>query len=186
MNKIEFLYDASFCAVLNCGHDTPDGFGLAPVGPLEFFKGAAITRETIVIELHLANWLKSAPRLTKLPLFKALKQLTGFKIVSLGLYAAWEAYFAPPRTTIDTLRKWLDAEQSDKLYAGFEPLLRAICKYLEHTLGNASAMSELIPGEYGLPKSGKRYVKFHPRDHQAAISKAKDDTMTMRDSMPLD
>ena len=68
------------------------------------------------------------------------------------------------------------------LYAGFTSLFAAMSKNLESSLGKSSAMSELVPGECmyfesnlkgSFDVSGQREIVFHPRDHLAAVSKAK-------------
>lgn len=183
MTNIELRYDATLCQGLDFEWDMSDysdSFTSAPAGPLEFFQGVVVMRDTITVELKLSNWINSATKMMTSPWFRALKQLTGFRTVILGLVAEAE----PCLPLLDPGREWLDNDETDKLYAGFEPLLHAMSKNLEPTLGNGS-MSSCVSGGYEIPKFGTRYVVFHPRDHQAAILKAKNGTMNMEQSLPI-
>ena len=145
----------------------------ARVGPLQFFRGATIVRHSIIVELHLREWSGDDTVTIGSPLFRGLEQLTGFKTVTITF----------------AVKEWMDTEQWEKLYAGFEPLLSAMSKVLEPTLGSCSATSELVSREGGCPGEDTvswfslRGITFHPRDHLASISKAKKDTMNMEQSM---
>lgn len=180
MTNVDVFYNTEFDPEIDLvtgftmGFRTLDCYCSAKAGPLEFFQGDTISRKSILLELGLYEHSSYAARMTKSPLFRALKKLTGFETVTLKLYAVAPYYCPPKGTTQTTEQEWYDAGESEKLYAGFEDLLSAMRKELEPTLGSSSAISELISRHDNLESCGERQIIFHPRDHQTAISKEKD------------
>ena len=172
MMSVHFWFNMPF-------DDYPDRFCSPEPGPLLWFQGDTITRKSIEIVVNLYRWSGDVTELTRSPLIPSLKKLTGFETVTLGLYTISDQYCPPKGTTKATKKIWSDAEEWEKLYAGFEPLFHILSKELEPSLGCSSAMSELTAGEYGLRMDGKRHIVFHPR---SATSKAKRDAANMEKS----
>ena len=141
-------------------------YGWMDGGPLHLFGGDTVTRKSILVVLRLCEWWRYAAIMTVSPLLDALKQLTGFETVTL-------------RLAFVEFGKWPNTDEWRMLYTGFGSVLEDMSMALEPTLGKSSAMSEHLPEEIGpsLHKSRKgiREVVFHPRNHRAAISKAKKD-----------
>lgn len=143
---------------------TSHQYGSIAARPFDIFQGDTITRKPIVINMQLGDFGSYANLMTKSPLFGALKQPTGFKAVTLRLTA--ECQCEPRGTTDDTIVEWEKAGQSEKLFAGFEPVLSAMSEALEPALGN-SVMSRLVYEKDA--EVGHRQITFHPQDHVAAI-----------------
>lgn len=158
----------------------------APAGPLDFFRGASITRKSILIVLSLNEWgsyatemiePSSFSRINPSPLFNALEHLTGFETVTLRLLV--QVYrFCPPRgTSKATEQEWVVARQWEKVYSGHGIFLSTLSKALEPTLGKGNATGDFVFGKDGiLSFPEQRDIIFHPKDHQAAISKAEEIT----------
>lgn len=178
MMNIELFYNASLDPAIHLSsdrvrdHKIGISYNSANAGPLDSFRGDALPRKSILIVLRLGEWWRHATKMTTSPLFDALRQLTGFETVTLSLAAADGEY-----------GKWPEDEEWERMYTGFEPVLREMSISLEPTLGKSSAISELSPEEIGpslrglIYDRGIRDVVFHPRNHQAAISKAKKDEL---------
>lgn len=172
MTKIEMFYNAVLDPDMDFGNDwaikynTSLCYGCAKAGPLDFFPGDTIARKSILIVLRFCQWWRHATTMTESPLFEALEQLTGFETVTLRLAAA-----------CDSFGKWPKKEEWEKLYTGFESISSEMSISFGPTLGKSSAMSELLSGENGpsLADCGIHEVVFHPRNHRAAISRAKKD-----------
>ena len=133
----------------------------ASVGPLDLFRGDTVRRMSILIDLRVrSSWDDdNITNLTASPLFDALKQLTGFEEVRL-------------RFTINF------CYDHDKPAPGtFEPAFRDMGVLLTPTLGNSSVMSRV-------PHSHSWEVVFHPREHQAALAKAKKDEASLGSAHP--
>ena len=143
------------------------GYRMALAGPLQFFQGVFITRESILVDLRLHEWSINAANLTVSPFFEALKQLTGFKTVTLRLTSMSDYYCPAQETSRATIEEFLEAGQWEKLYAGFGPLLCTMSDALEPALGNRSEMELLVS-----PWHAQCCTTFHPQAHLAAISKA--------------
>ena len=139
--------------IMNVDISTSDNKGQPYAGTVQFFRGDVITRNSILIKLIYdhEDW---SIKITTSPLFRALKQLTGFKTVTLRLMAV-ESY---------------DAKNWEEVV--LEPLLTAVCKELEPTLGNSSARSKVVPTNWDIAIGRKQQeIVFHPRDHLAKMSK---------------
>lgn len=144
----------------------------ARAGPLAFFQGVSIIRESILVDLRLYEWSIYAASLTVSPLFDALKQLTGFKTVTLRITSMSGHCYPAQETSEATIQELLEAKQWEKLYAGFGPLLSAVSDALEPALGNRSAMELLVNTADDLSsRHGQCHTTFHPQAHLAAISK---------------
>ncbi len=139
-------------------------YGSIAARPLDIFQGDTITRRSIVIDVQLGYSGSYATLMTKSPLFGALKQLTGFKSVTLRLTAKVQC--EPRGTTENTLVEWERAGQWEKLFAGFEPVLIAMSEALEPALGNSVMNSLVYENDAAI---GHRQIIFHPQDHVAAI-----------------
>lgn len=185
MTNVEIVYDAQLDPHMDpeadsyLEWDASNCYGCAPAGPLEFFQGVTISRKSILIELRGCSFgVYLATKVTGSPLSRSLRQVTGFKDVTLRLATNKGVYCPAKWTSKAQGKEWIDAGEWEKLYAGFIPLFRAMSKNLEPALGKSSAMSELEPGESSsrLSSSGQRHIVFHPRDHQATISKQGDKT----------
>ena len=174
MTKIELTYSAK---VKPFGYQDVDErilkeFASARAGSLDFFRKSGITRDSILVTLELYNVWDYAPEMTKSPLFDALKQLTGFKTVTLrfAIMGTWNYRHEKYERRIELFQ--LEVLESTS---------KAVCEYLEPTLGNSSVMRKLSKKEIGddavwLWKNPDiSEIVFHPRDHQAALSKAKND-----------
>ena len=144
---------------------------------LEFFQGVSVTRKSILIVLDADDdgWLDVATAMVPWrlfsQLFKVLRHLTGFQTVTLRLLVK------PSSLAGATVKEWQDLRGWAKLSAELETLLTAMSQDLEPTLGNSSAMSEIVSGPKEIGFYGQTHVTFHPRDHLAAIPKAKKDAM---------
>ena len=144
-------------------------------GDLALFQGASIKRNSILIDLSLRELSSHATKITRLPLFEAVKRFTGFKTVGVRITAVFPRR-TPARGSSETAtNKSLDVARWEKLYAGLEPLLMAMSEALEPTLGKSSPVSE--HGSEDLARV-QRHITFHPQDHLAAMSKAKTEEMT--------
>lgn len=187
VSKIEILYDVILYQDKDTGFDAnmkmrSNDDARALSGPLKSLQGATIARKSVIIGLKifdgpdrllcLGREMMISAKMTKSPLLEALKQLTGFKTVTLTLY--YETYF---RGEADVKKRCV----------GFEPLFGVLGKALEPTLGNSSAISEpTIENFYsGRLWSGRRYITFHPRDHLTAVTKAKNDTVDVEQSKSI-
>lgn len=138
--------------IMNVEISTSDNIGQPYAGPVETFGGNVITRSSISIMLIYYPWEWSI-KITASPLFGALKQLTGFKIVALSL----------------TMVGKCEAAKSEELE--WDPLLTAVCKELEPALGN-SARGKIMPTEADIALDREQQeTVFHPRDYLAKISR---------------
>lgn len=170
MTKIEVIcspfFDPDMDEASDPEYDTSMGYYRMLAGPLIFFQGDTITRKSILVILELGKFWRLANSMTTAPLFKALERLTGFETVTLR-FAAWDYEWerAP------------DDKERERRYIGIGLILEDMSMSLEPTLGKSSAKSELLPEEIAssLRDIRIRDVVFHPRNHQAAISKAKKD-----------
>ncbi len=156
----------------------------AGAGPLEFFQGASVMRKSIHISLEIFDgaWLNYATAMAVWRPFKVLRHLIGFQTVTLRLIAICTSFPRPQGSAGNKLKESQPPRRWAKLYRGLDTSLSAMSKDLEPTLGNRSAMSELVPGPDGFWYSGQRHVTFHPRDHLVSISKEKKETMEMKNS----
>ena len=143
----------------------------ARAGPLAFFQGVSITRQSILVELRLWEWSIYVASLTVSPFFETLKQLTGFKTVTLRLTAMGDHYYPAEETSEATIQEWLEAREWMKLFEGFGPLLCAMSNALELALGNKSTMELLVTKADDLSWHGQCETIFHPQAHLAATSK---------------
>ena len=182
MTNIEIIYDTQINPIVFSTQTASSMYAGAPAGPLEFFRGSNVSRRFILIVLRLCGWAAyCASEMTKSPLFRSLKEMTGLKNMTLRFITNGNVYCSPQIRDRIQSKEWVLAGEWDKLYAGFTPLFTAMRKDLEPSLGKSSAMSELVPGEsmYFDPNlrdrfevSGQREIVFHPSDHLAAKSKA--------------
>lgn len=139
--------------IMNIEISTSDNLGQPYAGPVQLFQGDVITRKSFLITLIYYPWEWSI-KITESPLFRSLKQLTGFKTVTLRFVA---------------VGKGDDVNWEELVW---EPLLTAACKDLESTLGNGSARRKIVPTEADNALDRKQQeVVFHPRDHKAKVSK---------------
>lgn len=169
----------------NNSESVSDIYGSAPAGPLGLLQGANIPRNSIVVVVSLCSFgARYGAKLTESPLIKSLKEMIGFKTVTLRLKINGDGYCPPQGTSRAQIKKWTKAGEWEKVYGGFIPLFRAMRKELEPTLG-ICGMGKLERGERcgNLSLSGRRAILFHPRDHQAKISKANKDKMKLEQSM---
>ena len=144
----------------------------ARAGPLTFFQRISITKESILVNFKLYKWSIYTAGLTVSPLFEALKQLTGFKTVTLRLTFMSDHYYPAQETSEAAIQELLEARQSEKLYGGFGPLLSAMNDALEPALGTKGVMELLVSAGDGLSWRHRQCVTtFHPQAHLAAISK---------------
>ena len=153
------------------------GYSFIPAGPLEFFQGVSITRESILLDLRLYERMIDADNSTRSsffesPFFEALKQLTGFKNVTLRFRAESYRYFPAQETDEATIQQWLEAQEWEKLYAGLRRLLCGMSNVLEPTLGNRFATELLVSEADDLSWHAQCHTVFHPQAHLAAVSKA--------------
>ena len=170
----------------------------ARAGPLTSFLRASRTKISICIEIGQWGYPIDAANIIGSPLFTALKQLTGFKTVILKVWGRGSNCYPPRGKGRETMIKnW----QSFKLwewrrnpYAGIEPLARVMSATLEPRLGKSSMITEpdTEPDIYQVgvedddhfgQQPEHRCIIFHPRDHLAAIAKAKRDMIHMQQSM---
>ena len=168
MTKVEFFYDASLESELNFNHNEDLDWNLsrfydcARAGSLDLFQGDTIVRDSIIIVLLLCEFWGHAAMLIESPLFVALKQLTGFKAVTLRLAIEEEECDAWPRP---------------KLFRRLRPIIKAMSEFLEPTLGKSIVVSELPaddPDAWLLPSAAEVFeIVFHPQDHQTAVSRKK-------------
>lgn len=162
MMHVELSYNLNPSKILimdtQPSRNAAEWFSSAWPGPAALFKGNNIERKSALIELKMLEWSKDTNRIIHSALFDVLKQLTGFKIVTLRLEVIRHA------------RHW------GKWYAGFLPLLNDLRGSLEPALGHGTMREPETGQEW--PMSRKLYltrnVEFHPRDHLAKMSKMKD------------
>ena len=186
MSNVEIIYDARIR--YDWSERASRIYGAASAGPLELFQGAKVSRNSIVIMLNWCEMAASyAADMTNSPLFRSLRQMIGFKNVTLRFTTNENVYCPLPGISQAKEKEWVEAGTWKKLYGGFTPLFLAMSKDLEPTLGKSSAMSKLVPGEPGgtLEVSGRRAIKFHPRGRQAITSRANKDTTDL-ESMNMD
>lgn len=193
MTNVEIIYDTHINPAVFSTETASTFYRGAPAGPLKFFRGSKVSRKSMLIVLRWCGWAAyCATEMTKSPLFKSLRRVTGFKNVTLRFITNGNVYCSPQIRGEIQSKEWVLAGEWDKLYAGFPPLFTAMSKYLESGLGKSSAMSDLVPGEsmyfeFNLKGrfdiSGQQEIVFHPRDHRAAISKANRDTMNLEQSV---
>lgn len=193
MTNIEIIYDAQIYPAVFSSETASNIYGGATAGPLEFFRESNVSRNSILIVLRWSGWaVYCATKRTKSPLFRSLREVTGFNNMTLRFITNGNVYFSPQITSRIQSKEWVLAGEWDKLYAGFTPLFTVMSKHLESSLDKSSAMSELVPGECmyfelnlrgRFDISGQREIVFHPRDHLAAISKANKDTMNLEQSV---
>ena len=185
MMKIEIDYDA-ILHQLQLDYDPVDvdqrmvDFSRALPGPLIFFGGDKIQRDSIQLGFWVGPWPEINLSISETPLFEAIKHLIGFKTVTVRLMADDEFYYTALHTHIgEVMNSWTDAGNSmaelgkcHGLYDGFIGLLENMGKTLEPALGPGK-MSELYAGEFSnLKNGGCRHLEFHPRDHISNRSKA--------------
>ena len=82
--NVTLFYNASL--YYDRDHET-DTCLFARAGPLQFFRGATIARNSIIIELHSRQWSDYVAVTKGSALLRALEQLTGFKTVTMRLAA---------------------------------------------------------------------------------------------------
>ena len=183
MTNVVLFYDATQVFEDETFAATNPNYDCAGAGLLGFFQEVSVMRKSILIVLVVFDyyaWKGDATAMVASPLFKVLRHLTGFQTVTLRVIASYTSYHSLQSTAGTTAKTWQSTQQWAKLYAGLESILNAMSQDLEPTLGNSSAMSELVPGPEEFEYSGQRHVTFHPRDHLAAVSKAKKDAMEMK------
>ncbi len=170
MTNIELFLGAAYVPQLLAATKS---YHRAGAGPLEFFQGVSVMRKSIFIVLVLFNdeWLDDATAMVARHLSKVLKHLTGFQTVTQRLVV--RPYDCP------LAKEWQDERGWAKW---LETLLSAMSQDLELTLGNSSAMSELLSGAEDFGFYRQTHVTFHPRDHVVATSKAKKDAIEMKHS----
>ena len=113
-----------------------------------------IKRKSALIELKISRWLKDINKIIHSTLFDVLKQLTGFKTVTLRL------------EVIKHERHW------ERWYAGFMPLLNDLRASLEPALGHGTMHEPESRQEWPMSRElyqpyVTRKVEFHPRDYLA-------------------
>ena len=142
----------------------PTTYLYARAGPLKSFLGVTTARKSTLVELRLWEWSSRATEITESPLISALKQFTGFRTVEVRLAARTTTDYNYPlqATSKEVLARWVADEQWAKLYARLEPLLSAIGRLLEPTLGSSGAMSPLKSGTDDVSPFGYRCIVFHP------------------------
>lgn len=123
---------------------------------MELFLGVSIRRKSILIELILWKVSSCAIKMIESLLFVALKRLTGFKTVELRL-TTYECY-SPKGWKGATIRYLINDRQWEKLYAGLEIFLSAMCDALEPDLVERSAMREFAPADSDLSQSEQRHI----------------------------
>ena len=136
---------ANFCAVLG------------------LFQGDTITRKSILITFKQRSCVTE---MIMSPLLEALRELTGFKTVTLKL-SSWDGF--PPEA----------AGQRERCYVGFGPSLNAMRKYLEPSLGT-SVMSDPA---FRKDDFWSRQIMFHPQDYLAGVCKSEKDAVSTEQSM---
>lgn len=162
MMNVELSYNIDPSKILIIGtaraRDAADWAPLAWAGPAALFTGNKIKRKSALIELKMSVWSKDLNMIIRSGLFDVLKQLTGFKTVTLRL------------EVIQHEKHW------EKWDAGLTPLLNDLRRSLEPALGHGTRC-EPEPGQEWpmsrkLHKIGK--IEFHPSDHLAKMAKMKD------------
>ena len=170
MTKIEIYCSPFFDLDWDKDRDSEHNKSIAchrmSAGPLVFFRGDTIKRKSILIVLELGGFWHRATNMTTSPLFKALRQLTGFETVTLRLATVDDDWGRKP-----------DDKDLERMDIGFGPILEDMSIVFEPTLGKSSAKSKMAPEEItpSFQYLRSHDIVFHLRNHQAAISKAKKD-----------
>ena len=145
--------------------------GSVPHGVVALFTGNSVQRNSALIEFNTEMWCGYSTAIIPSPLFQVLKQLTGFRTVTLrvGCYRDWSDWYGPPAgTNAFVANPWSDTGERGKRWAGLEPLLREFTAALGPSLGPG------VIGEFeheGGGDTGWRRLVFHPRDYIAEMSK---------------
>lgn len=84
---------------------SPLNYNSARAGPFAFFQGVSVTRESILVDVSLWEWSIHVASLTLSPLFEALKQLTGFKTVTLRVTPMNDHYYPAEETSEATIQE---------------------------------------------------------------------------------
>ena len=118
----------------------------AQAGPLSFFAGSQVSRNTMVI--RLAYYAPCVINITSSPLFHAIQQLTGFHTVVLltdDLCSLDE--WLSDETLITQVGRKYGARHWRKMFARHQTLLNEIGKELEPSLGpyNTSRFDPILP-----------------------------------------
>lgn len=184
ITNIEIFFNAEFW--VDDTESASNIYSAAPAGPLKFFQEAGVSRNSLVLVIHFGELAVSyAANMSKSPLFESLRQMIGFKNVTLSFTNNWKVYCPSQGTGRTQVQKWIKIEKMKKPYEELEPLFSTMSRNLKPTLGKEVVTGTLIPGKPGgnLDNSGRCAILFHPRDHQAKLSKANKDTTNQKQSM---
>ena len=160
--NVELFYDMSLKTLLHLNAKGPQDlpsttlFWSPSPGPTALFKGNDIKRNSAFIQLDFFEWSNHKTKIIPTTLFDDLKQLTGFRTVTLKL----EKISGNSGRDRAAWKKWRIELRS---------MLQGFRASLEPSLGYG-VMSELEV----ISKLQSCQVLFHPRDHQAQMLKMRD------------
>lgn len=160
--NVELLYQMSLKKILILNSKGPRDlhstilFWSPSPGPTALFKGNDIKRKSAFIQFKFFEWSSYKTEIIRTPILDDLKQLTGFRTVTLKLEK-------------DSNNSYGDRAAWEKGRVELKSMLNEIRASLEPSLGHG-AMSE--PGVCWEFHSCQ--VVFHPRDHQVQMLKMRD------------